>query len=53
MGVAYFVVLGVPLVLAFVSPIASMVVYAGIVAGFIGFTIVGRWETVTVWRPSG
>lgn len=53
MGLVYFAVLTVPLGLAFVAPLASMVVYAAVVAAFIGFTIVGRWETVTVWsgRP--
>ncbi len=50
MGLLYLAVLAVPLVLAFVSPVASMVVYAAVVSAFIGFTIVGRWEAVTIWR---
>jgi uncharacterized membrane protein len=49
MGLVYFAVLAVSIALAFVSPTASMVVYAAIVMAFIGFTVVGRWEAVTVW----
>lgn len=49
MGLIYFVVLAIPLALALVSPMASMVVYSLVVIAFIGFTVVGRWEAVTVW----
>ena len=52
MGLIYFVALLVPLLLAFVAPLVSMLVYAGIVIAFIGFTVAGRWEAVTVWRRS-
>jgi hypothetical protein len=50
MGLVYFGALLVPLLLAFVVPVASMLVYAAIVVAFIGFTVAGRWEAVTVWR---
>ena len=50
MGLVYFVALLVPLALALVVPVVSMVVYAAIVVAFIGFTVTGRWEAVTVWR---
>lgn len=50
MGSVYFVALLVPLVLAVFVPLVSMVVYAVIVVAFIGFTLAGRWEVVTVWR---
>ena len=50
MGVLYLAVLTVPLVLAFISPVVSMVVYALVVSAFVGFTGAGRWETVTVLR---
>lgn len=50
MGLVYFVTLLASLPLAFVAPLASMVVYAVIVVAFIVFTVAGRWETVTVWR---
>jgi uncharacterized membrane protein len=50
MGLLYCVVLAVPLGLAFISPVAAMVVYGAVVSAFIGFTAAGRWETVTVWR---
>jgi uncharacterized membrane protein len=53
MGSVYFVALLVPLVLAIAVPVVSMVVYAAIVIAFIGFTVAGRWETVTVWRGRG
>jgi uncharacterized membrane protein len=52
MGLVYFVALLVSLVLAVLVPLASMVVYAAIVIAFIGFTVAGRWETVTLWRRS-
>ena len=52
MGLVYFAVLAVPLALAIVSPVASMVVYSAVVAVFIGFTIVGRWEAVTIGHRS-
>ena len=52
MGLVYFVALLVPLALAFFVPLVSMVAYAAIVVAFIGFTVAGRWETVTVWRRS-
>ena len=50
MGLVYFIALLVPLLLAVVVPVASMLVFAAIVLAFIGFTVAGRWETVTVWR---
>ncbi len=50
MGVLYCVVLAVPLGLAFISPVTAMVVYGAVVSAFIGFTVAGRWETVSVWR---
>jgi hypothetical protein len=37
----------VPLALAFISPVASMIVYAAIVLGVIGFTVIGRRRTAT------
>ena len=52
MGLVYFVALLVPLVLAFFVPLVSMLVYAAIAIAFIGFTVAGRWEAVTVWRRS-
>ena len=30
--------------------VASMLVYAAVVLTFIGLTMAGRWEAVTVWR---
>lgn len=50
MGLVYFGVFAVPLVLAFISPASSMIIYAIIVMAFIGFTVIGRGEAVTVWR---
>jgi uncharacterized membrane protein len=52
MGLAYLAVLVAASALAFVSPVVSMVVYAMIVVAFVGFTVAGRWETVTIWRRS-
>jgi uncharacterized membrane protein len=46
-GLVYLAVSAVPLALAFVSPVASMIVYAAIVLGVIGFTVIGRWRNVT------
>jgi len=50
MGIAYSVTLLIAVAMAFIGPVASMIVYAAIVAAFIGFTIAGRWEAVTIWR---
>ena len=50
MGLAYFGVFAVPLALAFVSPMASMIIYGLIVVAFIGFTVIGRGELVVLWR---
>ena len=52
MGLVYFMALLVPLALAFFVPLASMVVYAAVVIAFIGFSVAGRSEAVTVWRRS-
>jgi hypothetical protein len=46
-GLVYLAVSAVPLALAFVSPVASMIVYAAIVLGVIGFTVIGRRRNVT------
>lgn len=53
MGLVYFAALLLSLALAWFVPLVSMVVYAVIVVAFIGFTVAGRWETVTVWRGRG
>lgn len=50
MGMVYLVAIVIPLLLAFVLPVLSMVAYAAIVVAFIGFTVVGRWQAVTIWR---
>jgi uncharacterized membrane protein len=49
MGLIYFAVFAVPLGLAFVSPVVSMVIYGLIVVVFIGFTLIGRDEAITIW----
>jgi uncharacterized membrane protein len=51
-GLVYLAVSAVPLALAFVSPLASMIVYAVIVLGVIGITASGRWRIDKV-SPSG
>lgn len=49
MGLVYFAVLGTAMAIAPVSPIATLLVCAAVVGAFIGFTLAGRWEVVTVW----
>jgi uncharacterized membrane protein len=52
MGLIYFAGFSVPLALAFISPIASMIIYGVIVLVFIGFTVVGKGDAVLVWRTA-
>lgn len=47
MGLVYVGLLVVALLVAFVSAMAAMVVYAAVVLAFVGFTAAGRWEAVT------
>ena len=49
MGAIYSLIVVVPLLIAPVFPVVSFVLYGGIVAAFIGATVLGRWELVTVW----
>ena len=51
MGLVYFAAFTVPLALAFISPIVSMIIYGLIVLVFIGFTVLGRGEAIVVWPP--
>lgn len=53
MGLVYTVVMLVPLAVAFVSPPASFIAYGVLVATFVGFTMFGRWDVVTVWPRRG
>lgn len=54
MGVVYATAFAVSLGLAFISPMASMIIYGIIVVVFIGFTMFGRDEAVVLWprRPT-
>ena len=52
MGRAYVVALLIPIALAFVSPLASFILYGLIVLGFFLATVSGRWEAAMVWRPA-
>jgi uncharacterized membrane protein len=52
MGIIYTLVMGAGAALAFVSALASYLVIATVVALFIAFTMVGRWEGVMAWVRS-
>lgn len=52
MGVIYTLLMGGAAAVGFASAIAAYVVYGVVVALFIGFTMVGRWESVTTWVRS-
>jgi uncharacterized membrane protein len=49
MGLVYTLCMVPALAISFVSPTVAFVVYGTIVVAFIGFTVVGWWEVVTVW----
>ncbi len=46
MGYVYAGVMAIPIILAFVSPTASFILYGLIVLGFFLATVTGQWETV-------
>jgi uncharacterized membrane protein len=52
MGRVYAIALLIPIGLAFVSPVASFVLYAVMVLLFFLATVSGRWEVAMVWRPT-
>jgi uncharacterized membrane protein len=49
MGLVYVLVMTATTALAFVSPVVAYVAFAVVVALFMAFTMVGRWESVMVW----
>ena len=46
MGAVYTGLMVVPLALALAAPLVSFLIYGGLVAAFIGFTLAGRWDVV-------
>lgn len=46
MGIAYVVVFVVPIIMAFLSPLISFILYGVVVLGFVAATVGGRWDTV-------
>jgi uncharacterized membrane protein len=52
MGRVYTVVMLVPLAVSFPYPAVAFGIYGAFVVTFIGFTLLGRWDVVTVW-PGG
>jgi hypothetical protein len=52
MGFLYLSVVGGATAMAFASPQASYAAYAVIVVLVMGFSMIGRWESVMVWSSA-